>query len=83
MLSDQFSILLRTFMILGGLAGFLIGAGLAYWRDFPMATAIFRVAVLCLIGAFLAKIVAMSLFRAHVKAIQMRKNQPPPPGSHS
>jgi len=79
MLSDQFSILLRTFMILGGLAGFLLGMGLALWHEVPMDIAFFRGAVLCAVGAFLMRTVMMSLFRAHVKALQVRKHPPTPP----
>jgi hypothetical protein len=75
MLSDQFSILLRAFMILGGLAGFLIGMGLSLWRDVPIAMAFFRGAVACAACAMLMKLMMMSLFRAHLKALQARKQQ--------
>ncbi len=79
MISDQFSILLRGFMILAGLAGFLTGMGLAIWHDVPMATAFFRGAAACAACAVLAKLVLMSLFRAHLKALEIKKHQANPP----
>ena len=57
----------------GDVGDFGIGAGLSYWNGVPFTTALFRGALLCVVCAVFVRMLLMSLFRAYIQQIHLRK----------
>ena len=75
MMSNQFSVILRAFMTMAGAAGFVLGFGLAIWRETTLAWALFKGAVFCAVATLLVRMLVVMLFRAYLKQIQVRRLQ--------
>ena len=74
-ITDLFSLLLRTMMILAGLAGFIVGFGLGWWRETTLTTALVRGAGLCIVFTCVVRWLFINIFRAYLKQAQIRKQE--------
>jgi hypothetical protein len=73
MISNQFAIILRLGMTVVGMGGFFLGICLSLWRETTWVMALFRGAMVCIISALLIRWLLLSLFRAHLEQVVIRK----------
>jgi ascorbate-specific PTS system EIIC-type component UlaA len=89
MISDQLSTVLRSVMIIAGIVGFLIGAGSALAPTISqgfsisgtlssLPNALFWGTLLCVVAAVGARFFMMSVFRAYVQQLVIKRQTPEP-----
>lgn len=69
---------MKSFMILGSVFGFLIGAGFSLAGDCPFSTALWRACISALLAAVLARWWSSVWFDGLQNAIENRRNAPHP-----
>ena len=75
MISERFSILLRFYVTIAGLAGFGVGAAMAWiqWGQNTLLENVCRAAGICAISALITRQLLLIMFKAYCQQIKVRK----------